>query len=372
MERFSRHLEALDQKGRLRAMELPRGIDFSGNDYLGLARSNFLRDCARGHIDRGVDIGSGGSRLLRGHHAEHERLESYVADLLGAEKALYFATGFQANVTLLQTLPSRQDVIIYDSLLHASMREGIAAGQAKSVRVAHNDLDAFEEAIKNVRENLRADGAIWVAVESLYSMDGDFAPLDELSDICNKYEAFLIVDEAHSIGVYGDNGLGFSKSLRVERLVSVYTCGKALGLSGALVCADADIIDYLVNRARGFIYSTAPSPLQAALVYDAFSYIVSAQGARVRESLMTLCDLAQNDFGGAGSPIVPIIVGDDQAAVELSLQAREAGYDIRAIRPPTVPEGSARLRLSLSALLGHDDLQGLASVILPALERLSL
>ena len=258
MDRFSNHLRQLKEQGRHRTLNLPFGIDLTSNDYLGFSTHPALRDKAREIIDSDGPVGSGGSRLLRGHTESHENLETFAAEFFGCGKALFFATGFQANYALFTTLPARQDTIIFDSLIHASARDGIQAAHARHIKVRHNDLNAFEEALK------KAQGQKWIAVESVYSMDGDIAPVSGLLSLADQYDAFLIVDEAHATGIFGPDGKGFTGGLPHERLITLHTCGKALGVAGGLVCAAAEVTDYLVNKARPFIYSTAPMPLQAA------------------------------------------------------------------------------------------------------------
>lgn len=336
------------------------GIDFSSNDYLGFKDHPYLKQAAIEAIESGVGLGSGGSRLLRGNAPEHEALEAFAAGHYGFERALYFANGFSANAALLATLPNRKDIVLYDSLVHASMRDGLFSPTIKSIKIQHNNLNAYEDTLKrhcDQAENL------FIAVESVYSMDGDIAPLQELHILALKYNAILIVDEAHGTGVYGKGGRGLADNLPRENLITIHTCGKALGVAGGLVCASADIIDYMINSARPFIYSTAPPPLQAYLTHKAIELCSSAQGDEARKKLQILCRVAQEELGGAGSPIVPIILGEDEKAVQAALFMQGLGYDIRAIRPPTVPEGSARLRLSLNAHLKMADLNNVITLL---------
>ena len=360
MGRYQDKLQQLAVLGRVRQCRLPVGVDLTSNDYLGLRRHPALRAAAVAALEAGLELGAGGSRLLRGHHAAHAELESFAATYFGAPAALYFATGFQANYALFATLPQRQDVILFDALIHASVREGIQAAPARHVRVAHNDLNAFEAALKDWREKAEQ---IWIAVESVYSMGGDCAPVPELYALAQKYDATLVVDEAHATGVFGAAGKGLAEGFDYRHLIVVHTCGKALGVAGGLICATTEIVAYLVNRARGFIYSTAPMPLQAVLVQKALE-LVAAEPER-RQRLLGLRDLANQLLPVPPSPsqIVPIIVGSDTAAVRLAAQLQQDGFDIRAIRPPTVPEGTARLRLSLSCELPPQALHDFAAAV---------
>jgi 8-amino-7-oxononanoate synthase len=259
-----RALDALLRRGRLRALEPARGIDFTSNDYLGLAQSQVLADAVADAIARGVPVGAGGSRLLRGNHPEHEALEAEAAKFFGAETALFFGGGFIASTALLAALPARGDVIVYDELIHASVHEGMRLSKADRAPARHNDPQSFADAIM-VWRAAGGTGQPWIVVESLYSMDGDRAPIDELADLAKRNDAMLIIDEAHATGVFGPDGRGLAAQLEGrQNVITVHTCGKALGVMGALVLAPRTIHDFLVNRARAFIYATAPSPLVAA------------------------------------------------------------------------------------------------------------
>lgn len=364
---YADDLQILRAKNRFRTLRPAHGIDLSSNDYLGFKDHPALKRAAIEAIENGVGLGSGGSRLLRGNAPEHEALEAFAAAHYGFERALYFANGFAANQAVLGALPSRNDIVIYDALVHASMRDALFSPVIKSVKAAHNDLNAFEDALKRHRD---AAGRIFIAVESVYSMDGDCAPLEDLYKLAQAYDAILIVDEAHGTGVFGKGGRGLADALPRRNLITVHTCGKALGVAGGLVCASADIIDYLINTSRPFIYSTAPPPLQAYLTQKAIELCESAEGEQARSTLLSLCTQVQRALGGAGTPIVPIILGDDERAVSAATALQDQGFDIRAVRPPTVPEGTARLRLSLNAKLSEQELirfiESLAPITNPA------
>lgn len=365
MNRFQKKLRQLEENGRYRRLKQGGGIDLTSNDYLDFRNHPALRAAAIEAIESGIGLGSGGSRLLRGNHEAHESLESYAAQFFGYEKAIYFATGFQANYALFTTLPTRHDVVLYDSLVHASVRDGIHAGQAKGVKFPHNDINDCEAALKRLRGDAQQ---IYIAVESLYSMDGDFAPLAEFLELAKRYDAILIVDEAHATGVCGEGGRGCAATLPHENVIALHACGKALGGAGGLVCASAEIIEMLVNTARPFIYSTAPPPIQAHLAQKALELCASEEGARRRALLSERCAQAQKFFGGGGSHIVPIIFGGDQKIMEVAAAMQRQGFDIRAIRPPTVPEGTARLRLSLSASLDKGTLDEFFGHLQPYLQ----
>jgi 8-amino-7-oxononanoate synthase len=352
LARYEATLAGLERRERLRTLMARDGADFSSNDYLGFAGSKRLAMAVTAALQRGVPVGAGGSRLLRGNHPEHEALEAEAAAYFGAERVLYFSTGYAANAAFFSTLPQRGDLIVYDALVHASAHEGMQASRALTVPALHNDVEAFEEAIVGWRQG-GGTGHPWIAVESLYSMDGDRAPLAELAAVAERHDGFLVIDEAHATGVFGTGGRGLAAELENRRNVIVlHTCGKALGVSGALLGASATLCDYLVNRARGFIYSTAPSPLMAAAVREALRMLVDEPKRRADfDALRTFANrelAAKLGVAGSGSQILPVIIGDNGRAVRIAARMRAEGFDIRAIRPPTVPEGTARLRIAIT------------------------
>ena len=342
------------------------GADFSSNDYLGLASSDELAGAVAAALARGVPVGSGGSRLLRGNHAEHEALEAEAAAFFGCERALWFSSGFAANSALLSTLPQRGDLIVHDELIHASAIEGIRLGRAEHMAVRHNDAAAFELAVQGWRKRGET-GRVWLAVESVYSMDGDRAPLDDLAATAARHDAILLIDEAHATGVFGPDGRGLAAHLEGEpNVITLRTCGKALGCEGALVCAPAVVADFLINRGRGFIFSTAPSPLMAAAVRAALG-LLKSQPQR-RDMLWQRVRLAEQVLGPLGatvshSQILPLIVGEDSAAMARAAGLQAAGFDVRGIRPPTVPPGTARLRIAITLNVSEAEIAGLGEAL---------
>lgn len=355
-------LDALAAKGRLRALRPRRGLDFTSNDFLALAESRALRDAASDALARGVPVGAGGSRLLRGNHPEHEALEEEAASFFGSETALYFPTGFAANAAIAATLPRPGDLIAYDGLIHASIRDGLDPGRIAAEPFDHNDINALEAVILRWRAQ-GGLGRIWIAVETLYSMDGDRAPLADLVALAARHDAMLLLDEAHATGVYGDQGRGLGAQYEgAPNIISLHTCGKGLGASGALVCLPRLYRDFLVNRGRAFIYSTAPSPLMAAVVRAALKICAGAEQERTQlQTLVRHAGGLMKTLGRpfSGSQIVPLILGADTRAVALADAMQAHGYDIRAIRPPTVPEGTARLRIALTLHVRTQDLDAL-------------
>jgi len=366
LDRYEASLRGLARKSRLRALSGRAGLDFASNDYLGLAGSKRLADAVATALANGTPVGATGSRLLRGNDPEHEALEDKAARFFGAERALFFGGGYVANFAVLTTLPQKGDLIVLDELIHASAHEGARAGRAQVVDVRHNDASAVDDAIRSWREK-GGTGRAWIVSESLYSMDGDFAPLDELAEVAERHEAFLFVDEAHATGIYGPEGRGLAHHLEGrDNVVVLHTCGKALGASGAIVTAPQVLCDYLVNRCRPFIYATAPSPLMA--VASAAALDIVADEPQRRERLAGLVQLAGEKasalgFAPSGSQILPIVIGDNGRAMALAEALQARGFDVRGIRPPTVPEGTARLRISLTLNVGEDDISALFAAL---------
>ena len=360
-------LDALAAKGRLRSLTRTRGTDFTSNDYLALAESGVLRDAAAQALARGVPLGAGGSRLLRGNHPEHEVLEEEAASFFGSETALYFPTGFAANAAIAATLPRRGDLIVHDALIHASFRDGLEPDRIQVIEAPHNDVGAIDDIIKGWRAS-GAKGQVWVAAETLYSMDGDRAPLPELVALAARHDAMLVLDEAHATGVYGEQGRGLLNGTMgaayegAPNVISLHTCGKALGAAGALVCLPKLHRDFMVNRGRAFIYSTAPSPLMAAVVRASLKIIAGAEQERAQLAALVRhaeAGLRKMGLEVSGSQIQPIIIGEDARTMRLATALQARGHDIRAIRPPTVPEGTARLRLTLTLHVSTADLDTL-------------
>ncbi|CAM2068113.1 8-amino-7-oxononanoate synthase [Sulfidibacter corallicola] len=353
--RATKRLELLSAKGRHRELRPRSGLDFSSNDYLGLTDHPAIRERLIEALGDGVPLGSGGSRLLRGNTEWHDRAEAELAAFKRTEAALIFNSGFEANVGVIATLCGAGDLIFADQLVHASMIDGMRQSKARRVSFRHNDCDHLEQLL---REEGSTSGKRFILIESLYSMDGDRAPLADLAWLAARYQAHLIVDEAHATGVFGATGAGLLEEagLLDVPLICVHTCGKAWGGFGAFVTCSRPIRDLLVNQCRNFIFTTALPPLIPIQLLAALEVIarepwrrqrVLAAAGRFREGLAGLADMGHSD-----SQIVPVVMGADRRAVALADRLQAAGFDIRAIRPPTVPPGSARLRVAFNA--GHD------------------
>lgn len=363
-------LAALAHDSRRRTLAPRAGRDFASNDYLGLADSEALRSALAAGIERGLPAGSGGSRLLRGNHEEHEALEAHAARHYGSETALFFPTGFAANAALFATLPQRGDLVVHDELIHASAHDGMKLGRAGSIAAAHNDAQAFDDIIARWRAGGGA-GTPWIAVESLYSMDGDRAPLADLAAVADRHDAVLVVDEAHATGVFGPGGAGLAHGLaRRDNLITLHTCGKALGAEGALLCAPAIACDFIVNRGRPFIFSTAPSPLMAWLVRQAIEIVANEpeRQARLHSLVRHAAErLVPLGIPASGTQILPVIIGDNDRTMRITGQLRDAGFDIRGIRPPTVAKGTARLRIAITLNVDEDNIDAMADALAEAM-----
>ena len=365
-------LNRLAAAGRRRGLASRRGIDFASNDYLGLAGGEALSRAVAAALARGVPVGSGGSRLLCGNHPEHEALEAEAAAFFGAAAALYFSTGYAANTALLATLPQRGDLVLHDALIHASVHEGLRLGRAQASAFPHNDVVAAAAAIDAWRDR-GGSGRVWIAVESLYSMDGDQAPLAELMALADRDDAVLLIDEAHATGVFGPGGRGLAAGLQGrDNVITLHTCGKAMGGEGALLCAHPTVIDFIVNRGRAFIFSTAPSPLMAAAMRQSLILIGDGSARGRLQALTGAAGALLTDrlgMAATGSQIIPVVLGDDARTMAVARALQDRGFDVRGIRPPTVPPGTARLRLSLTLNVDLAAVEALVTALEPLLQQ---
>ena len=344
LDRLRRRLTQIEAQGQTRTLCPPAGIDLCSNDYLGLANHQRLKQAmAEAVLKEGC--GSTGSRLLRGERAGFARVEQAFARFKGTERSLYFSSGYLANLAVLTTLPEDGDVIFSDERNHASLIDGARLSHARRAVFPHNDVGALARLMGE--EN--GKGQAFVVVESLFSMDGDQAPLAEYAALCRATGAALIVDEAHAVGIYGERGSGLieERGIAEDVFVSINTAGKALGVSGAFVAGAASAIEYLVQRARPFIFSTAPPPAVAAAL-EASLGAITREPER-RERLLARSRYLRERLDSPGSSqIIPVVIGDNRRAVKVARALQREGFDVRAIRPPSVPQGTARLRVSVN------------------------
>ena len=366
-------LAELDRAGLRRRLVPPSGIDLSSNDYLGLAGHPLLKQrMAEAVFEHGC--GSTASRLLRGERACFSALERRFADFKGTQAALYFTSGYQANVGVLGTFLEPGDIVFSDELNHASLIDGIRLGRARCVVFPHRDAGALRRLLAGESRT----GQVYVVTESLFSMDGDFAPLADYAALCREAGAALIVDEAHAVGIYGEAGSGLIEQTGCagDVFLSINPAGKALGVSGAFVAGPSWAIDYLIQRARTLIFSTAAPPAIAASL-DAALDIVAAEPQRRTTLRQRAKELRRRLHDGGlpvephGSQIIPVLIGDNDYAVALADQLTAQGFDIRAIRPPTVPAGTARLRISVNVKAGDADLRRVADQLRAACAKIS-
>jgi 8-amino-7-oxononanoate synthase len=347
-------LDELRHAGLQRVLRPPAGIDLSSNDYLGLSTHPLLKQrMAEAVCQEGC--GSTGSRLLRGERECFSTLEDRFARFKGTERALYFSSGYLANLAVLTTLPEAGDVIFSDERNHASLIDGARLSKAKRIVFPHNDVEALKRLLS------KEQGQKFIVTESLFSMDGDFAPLREYSELCRETNSGLIVDEAHAVGIYGKNGAGLVDP-EDEVFLSINTAGKALGVSGAFVNGPDWAIESLIQRARPFIFSTAPPPAVAAAIEAALDLIAAEPERRSR--LLARAAYLRERLGVPGtSQIIPVILGSNERAVEVAGELQREGFDVRAIRPPTVPPGTARLRISVNSNLSEDVLDRFSACV---------
>ncbi len=360
-------LEKLRAQSQFRSLENPHGISLCSNDYLGLAGDPRLKQAVADAVARSSRIGSTGSRLLSGNSAEWEDLEAEFACFAGTEAALYFGSGYAANIGLLSSILQSGDVVFSDALNHASLIDGIRLSGACKVIYPHLDL-AFLE--RSLREQKDAPGAKVIVTESVFSMEGDIAPLRELLTLARAYGAELVVDEAHATGVCGPHGRGMAAECKCEReiLASVHTCGKALASSGAFVCGGNVLREFLVNRARTFIFSTAMPPYMSGQIGAALELArqADAERAHLREIASLLrAELRAHGlpFGSSATHIVPIILGTNENALRVAAKLQANGFVAKAIRPPTVPAGTSRIRISLTCRITAEDVRRIVAIV---------
>ncbi|PPC96627.1 8-amino-7-oxononanoate synthase [Methylotenera mobilis] len=339
-------------------------LSFCSNDYLGLAnRPELIAAMQKAAGESGV--GSGASNLITGHHRYHDALEKQLAAFVELPAALLFSTGYMANIGVLGALTGRGDAIFADKLNHACLNDGAYFSHAEFQRYPHNDVAALEKLLQASTANHKL-----IAADAVFSMDGDIAPIPEFLALCEKYDAYLYLDDAHGFGVLGEHGKGSLNHFKVKspRIIMMATLGKAAGVAGAFVAGEQVVIDYLIQKAKSYVYSTPAPPALSATLSASVKLI--EQGDDLRANLNRSIAYLKNNLKlnqwqlmDSDTPIQPLVVGGNKEALALSEYLQTCGILVPAIRPPTVPVGTARLRISLSAAHTLDDMKKLVEAI---------
>lgn len=361
-------LEQRTANNSLRKLPLPNTlIDFASNDYIGFAKSETIFNETHAYLIKNkiIQNGATGSRLLTGNHKVYEEAENYIAKFHQSESALIFNSGYDANVGFFGAVPQRNDIILYDELSHASIRDGIQLSNAKSYKFQHNDFEDLERLIQNLKPKTQDLTTIFVVTESVFSMDGDTPNLEELARLSEKYNCNLVIDEAHALGVCGDCGEGLVQMLGLQNSVfaRIVTFGKGLGCHGAAIIGSNVLKNYLVNFARSFIYTTGLSPHSVATILVAYQHLEIEKMA-LEQLRNTIIHFNQEKnilglkpmFVRSKSAIQSAIIPENQNVKMIANQLQEKGFDVKAILSPTVPEGQERLRFCLHSYNSKEEI----------------
>ena len=343
------------------------GVNLCSNDYLGLAEDARLKEAVLEAVAASARVGGTGSRLLSGHDAVWNELEEEFATFAGTEAALYFANGYAANIGLLSSVVGKNDLVFSDELNHASLIDGIRLSGAKKEIYPHRDLNFLETALRlHERESCRK----LIVTESVFSMDGDIVDIAAMHKLAQRFGANLVVDEAHATAAHGPGGAGMVAEAGLARDVfaTVHTCGKALASAGAFVCGARVLREFLINHARTLIFSTAMPPYMARQIRAALRLAceMNAERKRLLGTSVALSESLRRDgydVRGTASQIVPVVIGSNEDALAAAAFLQEQGFAVRAIRPPTVPVGTARLRLSLTARITREQMTGILAAL---------
>jgi 8-amino-7-oxononanoate synthase len=344
--------------------------NFSSNDYLGLTQNKIIKKSIIDGI-KNYGNGSGASHLISGHYDIHDKVENLASESLGFDKGILFSSGYSANIGVIGALCDRNDVIFSDRLNHASLNEASLLSKSKFIRYNHLDLVHLEKALKNSCGKRRL-----IISDAVFSMDGDLINLPAIIDLCEKYDAYLYVDDAHGYGVLGKNGQGILehyypeldlKPKQKKRIIYMFTLGKSVGISGAIVLANKNIVNYLIQKARTYIYTTASSPAISCGILTSLRIVKEGKSLRnnLLKSIHLLREKIENKLllSDSITPIQPILINDNSETIKISEKLFEEGFYVPAIRPPTVPRGTSRLRISISALHEFKDILRLAELI---------
>ena len=380
---LTQRLQQRKASAALRQLSIPNNlIDFASNDYLGFAKSETIFDATHQYLlDINIKInGATGSRLISGNHQIYQEAENFISNFHHSEAALIFNSGYDANVGFFSSVPQRNDIILYDELSHASIRDGILMSHAKAYKFDHNDLEDLERLIAKFQSEAQIPPlgvrGIFIVTESVFSMDGDSPNLEELVKLSEKYNCYLVIDEAHALGVFGEKGEGLIQSVALQDQVfaRIMTFGKGLGCHGAVILGSNELKNYLVNFARSFIYTTGLSPHSVATILLAYQHLEKEKIAlfQLRENInhfnqekniLGLKPLFVRSKSAIQSAIIP---GNENVKI-IANQLQEKGFDVKAILSPTVPEGQERLRICLHSNNAKDEittvLQSLATLL---------
>lgn len=374
---FQEDLNSLEKRGLLRKIRTRNSsqdkkisldgknvLNFSSNDYLGLCSDKRLKEAAI-RATKLFGTGTGASRLISGTHKLHKNLEQKLAQFKNTQSALVFNSGYQANVGIISSLVGKDDLVLSDRLNHASIVDGIILSRAKFIRYPHNDIEALEKILKDLpagRQETNFKRKL-IVTDSVFSMDGDVAKLEEIVKLKEKYSCFLMVDEAHATGVFGKKGAGLVEQLGLEGKIDLEmgTLSKALGSFGAYVCASRTLIEYLINKCRAFIYTTS---LPYGIIASSIRALEIVQNQKIlRKKLWENTNYTREKLNKSGfnslnsqTPIIPILIGDANLTIKFSNMLFEEGIFVQGIRPPTVPKGTSRLRLTVTAKFSKKDL----------------
>jgi 8-amino-7-oxononanoate synthase len=371
-EKLSQKLETRRQQNALRQLPESNGlIDFASNDYLGFSKSEAIFSETHQYLvsHKLTQNGATGSRLISGNHPLYETTEKHLADFHEAEAALIFNSGYDANVGFFSSVPQKGDFILYDELCHASIRDGIQLSNAKAYKFPHNDPKNLEQLILR---HQTGNAALYIVTETVFSMDGDTPPLEEIANICERNNAYLVVDEAHALGVFGNNGAGMIRELQLQQKVfaRIMTFGKGLGCHGAAVMCSSDLKDYLVNFSRAFIYTTGLSPHSVATIFMSYQHLQQRKDALEQlknnilhfsrtKNMLSLKPL----FVQSKSAIQCAIIPGNEKVKNIAAQLQQKGFDVKPILSPTVPIGQERLRICLHSYNSEQEISQLLQFI---------
>lgn len=368
-------LDDRQQQNALRTLPVANHwLDFSSNDYLGFAKSEAIFNEAHQLLldhDRCTN-GATGSRLISGNHDLYRETEAYIAQFHQSESALIFNSGYDANVGFFSAVPQRNDVVLYDELCHASIRDGIRLSHAKAYKFVHNDLEDLESQI----EKYKSEGEIYIATESVFSMDGDAPNLEQMAALCEKHQVYLVIDEAHALGIFGKNGNGLLQELQLQEKVfaRIMTFGKGLGCHGAAVLGSKALSDYLVNFARSFIYTTGLPPHSLATILTAYQHLETDNRSleKLKDNILHF-NQEKNRLGikqvfvRSKSAIQSAIIPGNDKVKTIAAHLQSKGYHVKAILSPTVPEGQERLRICLHSYNSETEISELLQTLTNAM-----